>query len=80
MIELGALLGAMLLTFAIFQTLGQMDSGSVNDGPVMIVTLVGAPIVGALWGAAMGAAIHYVANVTALDLIGTLFRTFAHTL
>ena len=54
MIELGALLGAMIVTLGTLIAAGQIE----NLAYYLFATFVGAPIFGALWGAAVAALIH----------------------
>lgn len=67
MIELGALLGAMVLTLSLFHALAEMDEAAF----FLLITFVGGPIIGSLWGAVVAAAIHY-AGMGALFAWGAL--------
>jgi hypothetical protein len=58
MIELAALLGAMIVTLGVLITAGQIP----DFGVYLSWTFIGAPIFGAIWGALVGAIIHFVAS------------------
>jgi hypothetical protein len=58
MIELGALLGAMVITLGAIHTFG--DEG--DPLTVMFLTFIASPVLGAIWGAIVAGAIHVVAG------------------
>jgi hypothetical protein len=62
MIELGALLGAMLMANAVI-------IGTWNEATSLGVPFLVAPLVGALWGAAVAAIIHFTADGTLFSLV-----------
>jgi uncharacterized membrane protein len=69
-IELGALLGALLATYAMVKDPApDTDIGTI---------LIAAPALGALWGAAIGATIHFIANGAAFGWIMALVGFFLH--
>ena len=74
LIELGALLGAMIVTLGLMRAFAHEN----ELGAVLLIVFVGGPVVGSLWGAAVGAAIHYTADGTATDAAISLFTKFSH--
>jgi hypothetical protein len=76
MIELGALLGAMIITLGALILFGQMEN--VDGGGVVFAIFVIAPLLGALWGAAVAAVIHYTANGTVFGFAVAYFEVLTH--
>lgn len=58
MIELSAVLGAMIMTLCVFQMTGEMEEPWLW----IPLTFVAAPVFGALWGTVIGAGIHFIAT------------------
>jgi hypothetical protein len=73
MIEWGALLGAMTVTLASLTSLIQ-SRPSENSAMGCLAVFVLGPIFGALWGAIVAAAIHYVADGAAVHLLAPFFH------
>jgi hypothetical protein len=69
MIELGALLGAMIITLALLlERMGPETSErtwlrSLKSGIGFLVALALGPVVGAIWGSIVASAIHYAATL-----------------
>ena len=74
MVELGALLGAMIMTLA--SAIVLFSDGRDYDpfGLMLTVIFFVAPVVGALWGAGIAAAIHFAP--AALQFAGALIVAF----
>jgi hypothetical protein len=72
-IEWGALLGAMVCTLALLIDL--VKSGGIgNWAGGCLATFALAPVFGAIWGALVAAAIHYVADGSAIHLLSPFFH------